>query len=76
MQRSRAPIFFFQAENDFDHSPTKVLSSAMEDVNKVSELKIYPTFGKSQKDGHAFAYMEEAVWEEDVFKFLKRHCEK
>jgi hypothetical protein len=39
---SRAPIFFFQAENDYDLSPSRVLSAAMKDVGKEFELKIYP----------------------------------
>lgn len=76
VRQSHAPIFFFQAENDFDLSPSKALSKAMKDAGKTSEMKIYPAFGKSPKDGHAFAYMGEAIWANDVFSFLKKHCEK
>src|SRR6266850_1874118 len=47
VRNSRAPIFFFQAENDYDLSPSRTLSAAMNDAGKVFELKIYPAFGKT-----------------------------
>ena len=34
VRHSRAPIFFFQAENDYDLSPSRVLSAAMKDSGK------------------------------------------
>jgi carboxymethylenebutenolidase len=76
VQNARAPIFFFQAENDYDLSPSKILSAAMQDAGKPYELKIYPPFGNSQSDGHAFGYFGSSVWADDVFTFLEAHCEK
>jgi dienelactone hydrolase len=76
VRRSRAPIFFFQAENDFDLSPSKVLSAAMKNAGKVSQVKFYPPFGKSPKDGHTFAYQGSSVWADDVFAFLQQYCGK
>jgi carboxymethylenebutenolidase len=76
VRNSHAPIFFFQAENDYDLSPSRILSAAMKDAGKVSEMKIYPPFGKSARDGHSFAYLGSSVWADDVFRFLETHCSK
>lgn len=76
VRNSRVPIFFFQAENDYDLSPSKVLSAAMKDAGKPYELKIYPPYGSSTQDGHSFGYFGSAVWADDVFRFLERHCPK
>jgi carboxymethylenebutenolidase len=74
VRNARAPLFFFQAENDFDVSPTRVLASVMKDAGKQCEAKIYPRFGKSSHDGHSFAYRGTAIWFDDVLRFLERHC--
>jgi len=74
VRNSKAPILFFQAENDYDLSPSRTLSTEMKDAGKAFELKIYPAFGKSAADGHSFAWAGSAVWAEDVFRFLKTHC--
>jgi dienelactone hydrolase len=71
---ARAPILFFQAANDFDLTPTRVLSGLMGQAGKPFEAKIYPPFGKSQQDGHSFGYFGSAVWADDVFRFLERNC--
>ena len=76
VRNSQAPIFFFQAENDYDLSPSQTLSAAMKDAGKVFELKIYPPYGKSVQDGHTFGYFGSSVWSADVFRFLKLHCGK
>src|SRR5262245_25840050 len=60
VRKSNAPIFFFQAENDFDLSPSKVLSSEMKQAGKEAVLKIYPPYGSSSRDGHSFAYLGSA----------------
>ena len=74
VRNSRAPIFFFHAANDYDLSPTRSLSAAMKDAGKQFEMKIYPKYGKSVGDGHTFGYFGSAVWADDVFRFLNRHC--
>jgi carboxymethylenebutenolidase len=74
VRNSRAPIFFFQAGNDYDLSPSRTLSAAMKDAGKEFELKIYPPFGNSVQDGHTFGYFGGAVWGADVFRFLDQHC--
>jgi carboxymethylenebutenolidase len=74
VQNSRAPIFFMQAANDYDLSPTHVLSEAMKNAGKEFEVKIYPPFGTSVQDGHSFGYFGSSVWGNDVFRFLDQHC--
>ena len=74
VRNARAPVFFFQAENDFDLSPTRVLSSVMKDAGKPFEAKIYQRFGNSRGDGHSFAYRGSAIWFDDVMHFLARYC--
>jgi carboxymethylenebutenolidase len=71
---SRVPIFFFQAANDFDLTPSKTLAATMRAANKPYEIKIFPAFGESQQDGHTFGYFGASVWADDVFSFLARHC--
>jgi carboxymethylenebutenolidase len=74
VRNSRVPIFFFQAKNDYDLSPSRVLSTAMKDAGKECLLKIYPAFGESKQDGHSFGYFGGAIWGPDVFQFLDTHC--
>ena len=74
VRNATAPIFFFQAANDYDLSPSKTLSAAMKDAGKAYEEKVYPPFGKSPQEGHAFGYFGASVWADDVFRFLNQHC--
>jgi dienelactone hydrolase len=76
VRNAKAPIFFFQAANDFDLSPSKTLSAEMNEVSKTYKLKIYPPYGDSPRDGHSFGYFGSDVWAEDVFGFLNQHCRK
>ncbi len=74
VRKSDAPIFFFQAENDFDLSPSKVLFAEMKQAGKDATLKFYPPYGSSNRDGHSFAYLGSSIWFSDVFVFLQKHC--
>jgi carboxymethylenebutenolidase len=76
VRNAKAPIFFFQAANDFDLSPSKTLSAKMGEANKAYKLKIYPSYGDSPLDGHTFGYFGSDVWAEDVFGFLSQYCSK
>jgi dipeptidyl aminopeptidase/acylaminoacyl peptidase len=76
VRNSQAPILFFQAENDYDLSPSRTLSSVMKEAGKVSELRMYPAFGKSAADGHNFTWLGSSVWADDVFSFLAKHCRR
>ncbi len=76
VRNAHAPIFFFQAANDYDLSPIKTLSAVMRGASKAYELKIYPHYGNSPQGGHTFGYFYfgSAVWADDVFRFLNQHC--
>jgi carboxymethylenebutenolidase len=74
VRNAKAPIFFFQASNDFDLSPSKILSAAMNEAGKTYKLKIYPSYGDSPQDGHSFGYFGSEVWAADVFAFLNQYC--
>lgn len=74
VRNSRAPTFFFQAENDYDLSPSRVLSAEMKAAGKTSEMKIFPSFGASTQEGHSFAYMGGPIWIDDAFRFLNKYC--
>ncbi len=74
VRSAKSPIFFFQAENDFDLSPSRVLSAEMKRAGKESQLKVYPPYGNSRPDGHSFAYLGAATWFGDVFAFVQKNC--
>ncbi len=74
VRHSRAPIFFFQAQNDYDLSPSRALSEQMQRAGKLSAMKIYPPYGKSAAEGHSFAWRGSQIWAADVFAFLNEHC--
>ncbi|MGH9702204.1 MAG: alpha/beta hydrolase family protein [Candidatus Acidiferrales bacterium] len=74
VRNSNAPIFFFQAENDYDLSPSRTLSEEMKNAGKLFQLKMYPRFGDSVQDGHNFGYFGGSVWGDDVFRFLEEYC--
>jgi dipeptidyl aminopeptidase/acylaminoacyl peptidase len=76
VRNAKAPIFFFQAANDFDLSPSKTLSAEMNKANKTYKLKIYPAYGDSPGDGHTLGYFGSDVWADDVFRFLNQYCTK
>ena len=71
---SQSPIFFFQASNDYDLTPSQALAGIMSNAGLPNRLKIYPAFGDSAADGHSFAWRGSAVWAGDVFEFLDEHC--
>jgi len=71
---SQAPIFFFQAENDYTIAPTNILGEAMRQAGKPSVVKIYGAFGDSVEDGHSFAWRGSQSWARDVFRFLDAQC--
>lgn len=74
VRQSQAPIFFFQAENDYTTAPTEVLAKEMREAGKPSVVKLYSAFGSSAADGHSFAWRGSDIWEADVFRFLDAQC--
>jgi dienelactone hydrolase len=74
VEKSQAPIFFFQAENDYTLAPTNILGEAMRKAGKPSVVKIYPAFGRSAEEGHSFTWRSSQAWAGDVFRFLDAQC--
>lgn len=68
---SRIPIFFGQAENDYDTTPSRVLSEAMTKAQKPNVLRIFPSFGTTTPEGHSFGYFGGAIWGPEVVAFVK-----
>jgi carboxymethylenebutenolidase len=74
VRNARAPIFFFQAENDYDLTPTRVLSAAMKQAGKRHQATIYPPSGKAPGEGHGLPLRGINVWFEDAMRFLESNC--
>jgi dienelactone hydrolase len=74
VKNSQAPIFFFQAENDYTLAPTNILGEAMRKAGKPSVVKIYGPFGSTVEDGHSFPWRSSQTWARDVFRFLDAQC--
>lgn len=70
----RAPMFLFQAENDFDLAPQVELTRLRRDRGLPVESRVYAPFGRSAAEGHRFAYAGVATWFPDVLAFVQRSC--
>lgn len=71
---ANGPIFFFQAENDYDVAPSKVLLNTMKNSGKLAKIKIYPVFGSGEEEGHSLPYRGVSIWFEDALQFINEHC--
>ena len=67
---AKVPIYFIQAENDQDLSPSRMLAAEMQRLGKSHKIKIFPPFGKTAEDGHSFGYYGGEIWGPEVFAFL------
>lgn len=71
VKQAKVPVFLIQAENDYDLSPTRELSRAMEQAGKAYKAKIYPPYGETNADGHGgFCGQGVSVWGDDVLAFI------
>jgi carboxymethylenebutenolidase len=69
---ARVPVFFLQAENDFDTTPSRALSDEMLIAGKPTRVKIFPPHGKTHMAGHAgFCTHGMGEWGDDVLAFLR-----
>jgi dipeptidyl aminopeptidase/acylaminoacyl peptidase len=68
------PIFFFQAENDFNLAPSRTLYAAMKQLNKPAEIRIYPPYGAGPQGGHSLPYRGVGIWIDDAVRFLNTYC--
>ena len=73
MRRTRAPIFFIQAENDYDLSPSRSRRRRCA-TPAGRRRKIYATFGRSPAEGHSFAWRGSGIWGRMRSRSSPRHC--
>ena len=75
VESARVPIFFLQAENDFNTAPSKILSAAMRAKKLPVRMRIFDHVGDTPMAGHAgFCLHRWDMWGDDVLDFLrKRH---
>ena len=69
--KATIPVFFLQAENDYDLTPNRVLSAEVKKAGRSVESKTYPAFGASAQDGHNFCWQGTNIWGPDVLKFME-----
>ena len=73
VRNARVPIYFIQAENDYNLGPSRTLAAEMDRVGKPHRMKIYPPYGVTPQDGHSLGLRGGVVWEADVFAFLDEY---
>ena len=73
---AKASIFFMQAENDYDLSPSLMLAAEMQRTGKPHRMKIFPPFGATTAEGHSFGYFGTEIWRDDVLSFLAENLRK
>jgi len=69
--KATIPVFFLQAENDYDLTPNRALSEEVRRTGQSVEIKTYPTFGSSAQEGHSFCWRGVNTWGPDVLKFIE-----
>jgi dienelactone hydrolase len=74
--RTRAPVLFIHAANDYSVAPGKALASEMQRLRKPHQLKLYSAIGRESRDGHNLVYRSVSTWESDVFGFLAAHLQR
>ena len=72
VRQAQMPVFFIQAKNDYDTSPSRDLAAAMEKSGKPHQMQIFPNFGKSHQDAHEFCIHGSDVWGPSVLEFLSQ----
>ena len=71
---AHVPVFFLQAMNDYDTTPSLALSEEMRRTGKPYQVKIYPAYGTTVDDGHGgFCTNAPDIWGADVLSFLRTY---
>jgi dienelactone hydrolase len=68
--RTKMPILFVQAENDYSLAPSRVMGAHVNRVGMSHRIRIYPPTDSTADQAHFFVYFHVATWEPDVFAFL------
>jgi dipeptidyl aminopeptidase/acylaminoacyl peptidase len=71
-RNARIPVFFVQAANDYDTTPSRVLSDLMQSAGKPVRVHVFPPVGKTPEDGHGFCSGGVAPdWGPEVLEFFR-----
>jgi dienelactone hydrolase len=65
------PIYFLQAQNDYDLTPNRILSEQVKTSGQRVESRVYPTYGFGPGEGHGFCRRGVNIWGPDVVKFIE-----
>jgi len=69
---AKVPVFFLQAENDYDTTPSTVLAGLMKAAGKPARLHVFPPSGTTHEDGHGFCRGgRNPPWGDEVLAFLR-----
>lgn len=72
-REAKVPVFFVQAANDFDTTPSLVLSEEVRRAGKPARVRVFPPNGSTPEEGHHFCRGgERPAWGGDVLDFLKQ----
>lgn len=71
-RNAKVPVFFIQAEGDYDLTPSRALAKEMEKAGKEAMIHIYPAVGRTQQENHEFCVHGAEVWGPDVLSFVKQ----
>ena len=74
-RNAKMPVFFLQAENDYNLTPNRVLSEEVRKAGQPVEAKVYPAFGTGPRDGHSFCVRGTKTWGPDVLRFIETHLQ-
>jgi carboxymethylenebutenolidase len=75
-RNAKVPVFFLQAENDYDTTPSQVLSEELRRAGRPGGMHVFPPNGTSHEDGHAFCVGgERPPWGDEVLAFLREAME-
>ena len=77
VRKATIAVMFVQAENDYDLTPSRVLSAELQQLGKPNKLAIFPPYGNSREEGHGgFCARATDVWGDEVLAFLAEHLAK
>lgn len=76
IRQTNIAIFFIQAQNDYDLTPSRTLAAELERLGKAHKLLIFPPFGTTAQDGHEFGGRGGELWATEVFAFLDAAMQK
>jgi carboxymethylenebutenolidase len=71
-RNAKVPVFFTQAQGDYDLTPSRELAKQMEKAGKETQVQIYPRFGSTQQENHEFCVHGVDVWGPAVLAFIEK----